>query len=374
LSKTALRKDEVDKSFSTENIKTSELSIGGFSLTDYQPDKKSIGTKGSSRGSDWLYLYRGNRVAGGLNTSKLMVTNSSDFNGDVNMNGNVYMKKGLEVKDDIVFNGDNKWIMHTPDDGRKTMYMAPKKSGNWDWSKQFAFDNDGYMSAYGGGINIKGGSSIHNPNNLPTQFPSPTDDKNYIRGDTELAGNLNIHGAVQMAKGNPGAMIERNYGKDSDRYGIGQYDNGTMRMYTAGWYAPATLNLSIARDKNTFDDVIKIKTDKSVTVDGPAKFNKHIETPEIKFSPLDKDPYSIKKVSSGNNTALRVTINDRAEESFEIWGDSCRQGNCQGQGKKLASVTANGLLCLGNLCMKEQEGKLQVCNKDGADCKKVNLS
>ena len=43
----------------------------------------------------------------------------------------------LYVKGDIIFDGDNKWIIHTPDDGRKTLYMARWENGNWNWGSQF---------------------------------------------------------------------------------------------------------------------------------------------------------------------------------------------------------------------------------------------
>lgn len=51
---------------------------------------------------------------------------------------------------DIVSTGTNSWIFHTPDDGRKTMYIAPglgtsDGSSGWDWSKGVSVNNDGSM-------------------------------------------------------------------------------------------------------------------------------------------------------------------------------------------------------------------------------------
>lgn len=57
------------------------------------------------------------------------------------------VKENANVKGDVVFNGDNKWIVSTPDDGRKTMYIAPFKNGNWDWSSQTKLDNDGRLTS-----------------------------------------------------------------------------------------------------------------------------------------------------------------------------------------------------------------------------------
>ena len=47
---------------------------------------------------------------------------------------------------DLVSGGSNSWIFHTPDDGRKTLYIAPKTNGRWDWGKQFKLFNDGKMA------------------------------------------------------------------------------------------------------------------------------------------------------------------------------------------------------------------------------------
>ena len=46
--------------------------------------------------------------------------------------------------------GNNSWILHTPDDGRKQLYVAPGTDGaNWDWSKQTQFMPDGNVNVSG---------------------------------------------------------------------------------------------------------------------------------------------------------------------------------------------------------------------------------
>ena len=44
---------------------------------------------------------------------------------------------------DLVSDGSNSWIFHTPDDGRTSLYIAPFTNGGWDWSKTSRFDNNG---------------------------------------------------------------------------------------------------------------------------------------------------------------------------------------------------------------------------------------
>jgi hypothetical protein len=44
---------------------------------------------------------------------------------------------------DIISDGSNKWIFHTPDDGRTSLYIAPWTNNDWGWGSQIRFDNDG---------------------------------------------------------------------------------------------------------------------------------------------------------------------------------------------------------------------------------------
>lgn len=289
-----LSKEESKKSFTTDKASVSNLQIGSILLTNKAPQ----GSNGSATGKDWLYMYEGGKFGGGLSMKKVQADSANFKEGAVS--GNLVIGGKAEVKDDLVFYGSNKWILHTPDDGRKTMYFAPGRGDSWDWSKQYTFDKDGYMTAYGGGLNTRGGASKYNPNNLGTHFPSAADNKNYITGDTVIRGDVDLVGGIKMTRADPGPMIEKHYGSDSNRYGVGQFENGNMRIYTAGYYGPASVNLSIARDNNKFDDVLQIKTDKSVNV--------------------------------------------------------------------------NGSLCLGDVCLRNNQGKLEACDKAMGQCKRVTLS
>jgi hypothetical protein len=57
----------------------------------------------------------------------------------------------------------------------------------------------------------------------------------------------------------------------------------------------------------------------------------------------NSDPYHMEKVQyGGNNSALRMTINDDWDESFQIWGDSCRTTGCWGPGVPRHIFRADG--------------------------------
>lgn len=155
--------------------------------------------------------------------------------------------------------------------------------------------------------------------------------------------NENVHmmdGKINFAKHDPGAMIEKNYGTNDDRYGVGQFPGGAMRMYTSSQYKPATVALSLAKKDGSFDDVLTIDTDKTTRIHGDLDVQN-----KIHFGKNDgsSDPYTLEKVKKGvNNSTLRLTINDDRDEAFEIWGDSCISGNCSGDGAVRHRFVANG--------------------------------
>jgi len=55
------------------------------------------------------------------------------------------------------------------------------------------------------------------------------------------------------------------------------------------------------------------------------------------------DPYYLEKIeTSPNESSLRLTINDDANESLQIWGNACAAGDCDGAGVKQHHFRADG--------------------------------
>ncbi|WP_335967211.1 hypothetical protein [Galbibacter sp. PAP.153] len=50
---------------------------------------------------------------------------------------------------DIISGGNNKWQFHTPDDGRQDMFIAPDLNGDWLWSSQTVFRENGDITISG---------------------------------------------------------------------------------------------------------------------------------------------------------------------------------------------------------------------------------
>ncbi len=101
--------------------------------------------------------------------------------------------------------------------------------------------------------NINGATNIHG---------NATIDGTTTLGVTNLNGQTNLNTSIQMVKGDPGPMIEKQYNTDpanrSDRYGFGQYPYGNTRMYSSTAYTGASNNLSFAKKDGSFDDVLKV--------------------------------------------------------------------------------------------------------------------
>jgi hypothetical protein len=72
-------------------------------------------------------------------------------------------------------------------------------------------------------------------------------------------GDIPLDNSITMKKSDPGPMIEKKYGNNvGDRYGIGQFKRGTMRMYAADAFGPATVNMSFAKADGEYTDALKI--------------------------------------------------------------------------------------------------------------------
>lgn len=73
----------------------------------------------------------------------------------------------------------------------------------------------------------------------------------------------------------------------------------------------------------------------------------HFADPSLSTRPdmskNNSDPYFMQKIIHGRDkSSLRLTINDNADETFQIWGNSCRTTGCHGDGVKQHQFRADG--------------------------------
>jgi hypothetical protein len=102
---------------------------------------------------------------------------------------NMSVKGNANVKGDIIFDGGNNWIMHTPDDKRNSLHITPSKTKgktDWDWQKQTRFEPTGEV------ILNEGKHGTFNRTGQSTHFNHKGQGTNYIRGQTELKGEVNF--------------------------------------------------------------------------------------------------------------------------------------------------------------------------------------
>jgi hypothetical protein len=93
------------------------------------------------------------------------------LNALINKDGWAMFNSDVNIGRNLILSGDNSWIFHHPDDGRKTLYIAPKNN-YWDWNNQIALNNDGSI----------------NCNKIITNNDS------VIKGNLQVNGNLSFGG------------------------------------------------------------------------------------------------------------------------------------------------------------------------------------
>lgn len=60
--------------------------------------------------------------------------------------GDAVVSKDVIVANDVVLDGSNKWIIHSPNNGgRKTLYIAPHGPTGWNWNAQTTFEDNGKL-------------------------------------------------------------------------------------------------------------------------------------------------------------------------------------------------------------------------------------
>jgi hypothetical protein len=112
-------------------------------------------------------------------------------------------------------------------------------------------------------------------------------------------------------------------------------------------------NLSVKGNLNIFNN--NRQNPSKLVIGGPIEFVDENGTDS-------SDPYRLQKISNGiNNNHLRLTINDDANESLQIWGNSCLTTGCGGSGVVQHTFDAVGKATHKQLCLVDQNGNNPVC-------------
>lgn len=70
-------------------------------------------------------------------------------------------------------------------------------------------------------------------------------------GDVSIDSTLSSPARIAITNGDPGDLISKRYGGSGDRYGIGQYSQGTVRVFGSNAYGNTSIRFSLATDDVT---------------------------------------------------------------------------------------------------------------------------
>ena len=150
-------------------------------------------------------------------------------------------------------------------------------------------------------------------------------------------------------------------GNVNNSWGIGTNDDSKLHI---SYGANGTMNKS---DKMVIHNNGNVDVNGTLNVNGSMNLKKGQKL-SFQNSEADNDPYYFQKVGNTDSNYLKLTINDNNNESFQIWGDSCGSGGCEGDGvmkhkfdssgnaNHVGTITANKL-CIGNTCFTENDMK-----------------
>ena len=127
-------------------------------------------------------------------------------------------------------------------------------------------------------IEVKGGKSTLNPNNITTRFAG-SDGMNYVAGDTNIVGNLESMGAVTAARGinardtvkiakDQYGMFIENKSANGAAMGLGSYANNELRLMNGADTGHISFGLGNSSTFDALATMSKTNTSKTVNLGG----------------------------------------------------------------------------------------------------------
>ena len=85
------------------------------------------------------------------------INGNLNVTGYINVTGNSTVTGNNNILGDLVLDGTNQWIFHTPNDGRTSLYIAPMTSTGHAWHKGLEIVGEtGNLNVNGGNLNVNG--------------------------------------------------------------------------------------------------------------------------------------------------------------------------------------------------------------------------
>lgn len=162
---------------------TPEDLLGGYSF-DIEDDKKPFEAQPLELPSHAKITKFEGRVIGDSLEGDIVKT-------DRVMLGDKFLMSGVGEA-----HGNDKWLRLFDADGKGYNNNGIAAARGW-FGNQLHSSGNAYFR---GNVDFKGGTSEHNPRNWGTHFPWRGNNKNYIRGDTEIRGNTQNVGDLRVGR------------------------------------------------------------------------------------------------------------------------------------------------------------------------------
>ena len=131
-------------------------------------------------------------------------------------------------------------------------------------------------------------------------------------------GNINVDGTVRVQKADPGPMLEKNYGANDFRYGMGQWPNGVVRTYSGS--RTGSVNMSVAKADGSFDDIVKASVDN-------VQMNKDLRVNANNVCLQDQCLTStdFQKVKAGQTSSTSTNAFDKSVDNWKATADGANR-------------------------------------------------
>ncbi len=283
---------------------------------------------------------------------------------DISATRHLNAKGNANISGDIAFTGANKWIVHTPDDNRRIMYIAPgNDKGEWTWDKSTQFLNNGNVQL--SGALTLGGQNIPHPDiadgafyRADGQVQVATDDLIRLRhvGSRQTGiqfdvrpgtGDMkNPNGAGDMQNPNGQMKITRQGimfgGPNADR-------EVNSAQISAGLHVPNSLNIvGMSADKGAGSRRVDMWAEGGFNVNGPTNINGLINL----------------KSGASDANGQQLTIGNTNESNLRL-GRHPDYSWIQSHGSKPLRINPLGnQVCINDTCLTESALKQLVATQN----------
>ena len=322
-----------DKNKNSMSISSQKGSFGNIDLPNFNASSTAttLDIKGTSQNNTMTIngtMWTRDGISTSVGSDNAFVPVIGYSNDTIYVDKSNRFTNGIDIGSKMrLRNGSSNWILQTEQNNNS---LTMSVSGNN--SNIYAFGEDGTFTVPK--MSITGGKSQYNPDNLPTQFTSTT---NNIRGNTLVSGDAAVMGNMLFD-----STFDTPFG---GKYGVGRFGSNNLRVFSAST-VPSTVNISTAKTDGTFLDLITAQSDGNV----------RLANNKARVDPLGNmiaDTSITAPKVSGTSTVCTGTecLNQDDVKKLRTVINSTYVTLTNGSANVSGNVIASGNICTGNLCL-----------------------